>query len=69
MDPEEALRKAREALAQIRKAQDADFPLETHNLVVAVQGVELADAFEALDEWMKKGGFAPADWQKGFKET
>jgi len=25
-------------------------------------GTELADAFEALDEWLSKGGFLPSDW-------
>lgn len=26
--------------------------------------VELAEAFEALDEWLKTGGFMPADWER-----
>jgi hypothetical protein len=25
---------------------------------------ELAEAFEALDEWLKTGGFLPADWAR-----
>jgi hypothetical protein len=54
MDPNEALRKAREALKQYRGADssgDAVFPAE-----------ELADAFEALDTWLSNGGFLPRAW-------
>ena len=26
--------------------------------------VLLVDAFEALDEWLSKGGFLPSDWER-----
>jgi hypothetical protein len=26
--------------------------------------VELAEAFEALDSWLNKGGHLPADWER-----
>jgi hypothetical protein len=25
---------------------------------------ELAEAFEALDEWLKTGGFMPTEWER-----
>lgn len=28
-------------------------------------GGEFGEQFEALDEWLSKGGFLPADWQTG----
>lgn len=27
-------------------------------------GGEFAEQFEALDEWLSKGGFLPADWAR-----
>jgi hypothetical protein len=54
VDPDEALKNARAAIAQIRNADEGR---------VAIEGGEiLADAFEALDGWLSKGGFLPKDW-------
>lgn len=27
--------------------------------------IELAQQFEALDQWLTNGGFLPSDWKKG----
>ena len=58
MDPDAALHDAHKALAEYRSAQDHENSgdAQTH-------AEELADAFEALDEWLTQGGFLPKDWQ------
>jgi len=57
MDPNESLKKARMAVRQWRTAK---FDSKTE----LASGMELADAFEALDGWLCKGGFQPKDWDK-----
>lgn len=54
MDPNEALKNMRDGAACVRNAADL---LE---LEPAAEG--LADAVAALDEWITRGGFLPADW-------
>lgn len=56
MDPDAALATARSAIAAIRKGEDShgEFMTDAHD--------DLADAFEALDGWITKGGFLPAAW-------
>ena len=57
MDPDEALKKAREALVLYnRRYNDKGTGLSEAN--------DLADAFEALDGWLSKGGFLPDDWRR-----
>lgn len=58
MDPDEALRVAREAAAAVIKYGNG----------ASLSAHELAEAFQALDEWLTKGGFAPSDWRKAFTE-
>lgn len=53
MDPNQALKNARKALARFR----ADETTEQDD-----NACELVDAFEALDEWLTKGGFMPDAW-------
>jgi hypothetical protein len=61
MDPDEALRCARLFLGQARKAEDR----ETGDLTDALDALErLSDAFEALDDWISKGGCLPNAWRK-----
>lgn len=60
MDPDEALKNARAALAAYRKAQDN----ESESAIVEEASDELADAFEALDGWLSKKGFPPRDWDR-----
>jgi hypothetical protein len=51
MDPNEALIKAREALKRYCVSGDE------------AEASDLADAFEALDTWLSKGGFLPDAWK------
>ena len=60
MDPNEALKNARTALAIIRSDRDGTVTEEAQE--------NLADAFEALDEWLMKGGFLPEWWAKATQE-
>jgi hypothetical protein len=49
MDPNETLREIRELVRPGAEAQDPD-------------GARLSELVQALDEWLSKGGFAPAEW-------
>lgn len=55
MDPDQALTDARDALRGTESENDAR---------AALAALALADAFRALDEWLTKGGFLPADWAR-----
>jgi hypothetical protein len=58
MDPNECLREIREFVSIIEKRdKEGDFEL------IGLSAVELADKVAALDNWIKRGGFLPADWQ------
>jgi len=57
MDPDEALKNAREALARVRAALDEKLVTYGFDAVG-----DFADAFEALDTWLTDGGFPPGDW-------
>lgn len=68
MDPNAALREMRRAIAAIRDIQDSDvgphwFDGVWYSAQIADEAVALVDAAEALDNWMRRGGF-PADWSK-----
>lgn len=54
MDPNEALRRIREAASNAQIAPDeATLRSDVEDLIAH---------FEALDEWLYKGGFLPAAW-------
>jgi hypothetical protein len=54
MDPNETLRQLRKAFADMDNATDRDdFEIATR---------EAQDLFEALDNWLTRGGFVPRDW-------
>ena len=57
MDPNETLRCLRALSKQIIK--------ENENEEMPDNGMHMANIFQALDEWIVKGGFLPQDWQKG----
>lgn len=59
MDPNETLRMARTAAAAITSAIDNEEDVQFGNVE------RLAEAFEALDEWLSKGGFVPDAWRRG----
>jgi hypothetical protein len=56
MDPNAALSNVRSALLKLREARAQG--LTAHNY-----GVELADAFDALDSFLLNGGDLPSTWQ------
>jgi hypothetical protein len=77
MDPDKALKQLREAVHSLKMQQDefeatpvnvnmpmsADY-LRKHRIHYdAVQ--EAIDNFEALDTWIRRGGYLPVDWQQG----
>ncbi len=49
MDPNTTLARLRELAAAADDVEEA---------------AELAEAFHALDEWLSRGGFLPADWAR-----
>ena len=53
---EEALNRVRELVKQILLVRDS---FEMPDYVV-----EIAEQFQALDEWIINGGFLPKDWEK-----
>jgi hypothetical protein len=55
MDPDEALKNAREAAKRLERRP---------NSLLLDDAVALKDAFEVLDHWLSKGGFLPQDWQQ-----
>ena len=58
MDPDEALKRIRAAITEIR-IRDTEGRTEK----VRDVAVEMAAKVEALDEWLSKGGFKPVAWQ------
>lgn len=65
MDPDVALANAREAARQMEGFRD-----ETGvGLTSVTAAVELLEAFEALDEWLTKGGFLPKAWRALHDQT
>ena len=57
MDPVATLALAREALVNYMIAEG-----DNDEVMMANHASELVDAFTALDEWMKRGGYSP--WNK-----
>ena len=55
MDPNEALKNAREAVQRYNNCNE-------HVLTRVKESEKLVEAFEALDGWISKGGFLPKDW-------
>jgi hypothetical protein len=58
MDPEAALAEIRRHMAELRLQY-----ARSHYAEAAEAAVDMADSFAALDEWLSKGGFAPAAWK------
>lgn len=54
MDPNETLKKIRNLCEKVKgRPKNID-----------VISDEFVEAFQDLDEWIKKGGFLPEDWQR-----
>lgn len=76
MDPEIALQKLREAVRDFknwkdRELQEKPLPGQTttdarkkHEFIIHSPVDDVIDNFEALDDWMCRGGFLPKDWSK-----
>jgi HEAT repeat protein len=60
MDPNEALKDARQAIVRWRALEQ----YALGNIEFGEAACDLIDAFEALDEWLSAGGFLPTDWRK-----
>jgi len=58
MDPDQALKNARRAVAEMSSLAEGS--------VKHINAAEdLRTAFEALDDWLTKGGFLPGPWSNG----
>lgn len=55
MDVNAVLARARQAVRDMASAPNPG--------ALAEASRDLADSFEAVDEWLSKGGFLPADWE------
>ena len=60
MDPKEALKKLRELAKLAIAVRDGNEP--EYNLPDIA--TEMAEYFQALDEWIMSGGFLPKDWTR-----
>ena len=58
MDPTKALADIRKCIARIRAADGADLPIPMDDVA------DLVESFDALDAWIKSGGFLPAAWSR-----
>jgi hypothetical protein len=59
MDPDVALQEIRTAMGDWLDAEDDALDV---NSIAA--GDRLVSNFQALDDWLSKGGFLPAGWEK-----
>lgn len=62
MDPDEALAALRAAIEEYGNEGYRD-DVETEAAASAMVVASILEKFEALDEWMSKGGFPPAAWK------
>lgn len=58
LDPDECLRQLRQYISVMRHCAEEGEPLDADDAVL------VAEKFEALDGWLKSGGFLPKDWTK-----
>jgi hypothetical protein len=65
MDPNEALKKLRDAMAALRTWNDAEeWHVDAETISnLASDITDATESFEALDGWLGRDGFLPADWQ------
>ncbi len=56
MDPNTALQLLRRNTMAVSLTEDKE--------ELAAIAVEMAEIFQALDDWLKKGGFLPVNWDR-----
>lgn len=56
MDPDATLAEVRAQIAALLRFADPDEPADARIYA-------LAESFDALDQWMSRGGFPPAAWR------
>jgi hypothetical protein len=56
MDPDEALKQLREAMAERDTGKRKRARKYSQD--------EIVDLFQALDQWLMQGGFLPQDWNR-----
>jgi hypothetical protein len=61
MDPTETLRQALIIAKRIIKRADT---VGASSSVLIPDGIELAERFVSLDEWLSRGGHLPKSWQQ-----
>lgn len=65
MDVDEALLRARVALVHLRTLQDQAAAKRDGNEDKQLELLhEIADSFEAIDEWLSKQGYTPSAWER-----
>jgi len=62
MDPNETLRKARAAAGALIALIDGSESSVDDRLLTEAE--DLAEAFQALDSWLSRGGFLPTAWNR-----
>lgn len=63
MDPNEAYNKLKKISWAAKLAAEFAPPVRAGDAAL----LEMAEAFEALDLWLCKGGFAPQQWQDSLR--
>lgn len=62
MDPNRNLEEQRELIAEIMALEDSGDTSKLNEIASA--GAKLAELAQALDEWIRNGGFLPKEWQQ-----
>lgn len=65
MDADEALKNVRAGVARVRRMEEKEEGGGNASFTDAA--CELADAVDALDEWLSKGGYLPQLWSEAGK--
>ena len=65
MDADKALKNMRDGIARVRRCEEKEEG--GGNASFSDAASELADAAEALDEWLSKGGYLPKPWSEAGK--
>jgi hypothetical protein len=65
MDPNAALENARNAAREFIRGIDKEHPTED----ILDNANTLAEAFQALDQWITRGGFLPSAWDESWQDN